>query len=291
MSDDTNLDEMLTTISQEELDNNQPATPLTIDSYCPNLDNGQTMIGKISPAGLDAVMKVLQVLIKEKPVDNLIIRNSTVLQDTGNCIIEGDMSKVLVFEGNTMDLDIINPKKNVQLFGQFRTSNDIYFIDDDENSKYILDNGEIQLFLYKQDNELTEQATVSYDINDENLVCEFIIDKETRKIIKNLGKDQSYLEYLFHDNQIKALHIPETAIFKFKEYINSPELKGFNETNADLIVRTSSFLPVDAEDYKVRAYKDTDESYLIVTDCQIGGQIDVVIKEKCDITTSGNVII
>ena len=277
-------------MDEETILNAPPLSPLNGQTYVPEIIDGQNFIGQISPAALDAVMKVLAILIKEKPIDNIVIRNSKVIQDTGTCIIEADMGKVLNYNGNTINLDIVNPKKNVTLFSQFRNSNDIYIIDDIDNSRYILDNGEVQLFLYKQDNVVNTINTVGHNVSTDMFVYDFVIDKETRKVIKGLCKDTNYIEYLFHDNKIKAIHIPETAIFKFAQYITDPSMKGFNETNADIIVRTSSFLPIDSDQYQLKVYKQSEEDYIIITECKIGG-IDVIIQEKCGVTTSGNIII
>jgi hypothetical protein len=87
------------------------------------------------------------------------------------------------------------------------------------------------------------------------------------------------------------MHIPETAIYIYPEYLNDANVSKLDETNAELVLRSSSFLPVDADNYNVNIVKLPGEKYTTVTECKIGGQINVKIIENCEITTSGNIMI
>jgi len=260
-----------------------------MSTYTPPTDQS-SIVGEITPANFDNMMKVLKVLIKERSSDNIIIRQSRVKQGASDCVIEADMTTVLNYQGQTVDLDIINPKKYVDLFGQFRSANNVFIVDDPVNNRFIITNGEIRLFLPKQESQL-EQEVESIDISNSTVLCTKTIDKDTRKIIKSLAKDQEFVEYLIQDNMLKAMHIPDTAVYVYEEYLNDPQASNLDETNAELTLRSSSFLPVDAEAYDVVLYKLQDGSYASVTDCKIGGQIDVKIIELTDETTGGNLLI
>lgn len=245
------------------------------------------IIGNITPANFDNMMKVLSVISKENPTDNIIIRDSKVCQNTANCIIEADMTKAL---GQPMNLDIINSNRYVKLFSQFRNDNNIFIVDDEQNKRFMVTNGEIRLFLPKQEQQTTQTAS-SVDITNSQKVCSKVIDKETRKIIKALAKDQEYVEFLIQENQLKAMHIPNTAVFVFSDYLADTNANKLDETNAELVLRSNSFLPVEADGYDVSILKLADGTYASITDCKIGGQIDVKVMELCDNTTGGNVLL
>lgn len=269
---------------------NNIASPLssTITNFKPITTS--TIIGEISPADFDNMVKVLNVLIKEKATDSIIIRQSQVKQGNSGCVIWADMTKILHYNSKFIDLDIINPKKYVASFSQFKNQNNIFIIDDNENSRFIVTNGEIKLFLPKQDN-LQQQNIDSVDFTNATLITTRMIDKETRKIIKNLSKDQEYVEYLFQDNLLKAMHIPDTAIYLYEEFQKDANANKLDETNSELTLRSSNFLPIDAEGYTIQIIKLQDDTYVVMTECKIGGQINVKIIEQCQQTTGGNVII
>ena len=250
----------------------------------------ESIIGEITPANFDNMMKVLNVLIKERTSDSVIIRDSQIKQGASDCVIEADMSQVLNYNGNAIDLDIINPKKYVSLFNQFRNQNNIFIVDDPDNSRFIITNGEVRLFLPKQDDVL-QQTTESINLENASSVCKSAVDKDTRKIIKGLAKDCDYVEYLIQDDNLKGMHIPDTAVYIFEEYQKDPKAVNLDETNADLILRSSNFLPIDADGYDINIYKLPSGDYASITDCKIGGQIDVRIAESCDIATGGNIVI
>lgn len=289
------LEQQLSEIVDAPIFNNQTAEPSALasplqsvtDTYTPQ---GVQIIASISPADFDNITKILNVITRENPADNLIIRQSKVKQGSTGCIIEADMTKILRNNGNLIDLDIINPRRYIPLFSQFRTENNIFITDDPANSRFVVDNGEINLFLPKQQTTVAQQVQ-SVDTTNSQQVCQRIIDKETRKIIKGFSKDKDYIEYLIQDNLVKAIHIPDTAIFKFSEFIKDDKAANLDETNADLALRTSSFLPIEADSYTIYILRLQDQSYVAITTCQIGGLIDVIITELVDETTGGNLLI
>lgn len=277
--DNINIDE-LSTIVETEIN-----SPLTINTFEPI---GEKIIAKVSPANFDGLLKIIDTIAKEN-TENISIRGSKIKHSTSNYIIQADITKILSHQGKTIDLDIINPKKYKALFSQFRNSNDVFIIDDPQNSRFIITNGEIRLFLPKQD-EVSGQEVATVDFTGASIITKKEVDKESRKIIRNLAKDQAYIEYLLQDGKLKAMHIPNIAIFKFSEFINDEKSKKLDETNAELILRSSNFLPIDAESYEISLIKLKDDNYASITTCQASNQINVMITETLDNTTNGGLV-
>jgi len=266
------------------------ASPLdsVTNNYQPHVDE-KKIIAELKPGDYDNFVKVLQILNKEKDDDVISIKESTVTKGNSDCVIQADMSPVLVNnEGKPVDIDIINPKRYIKLLEQFRSQDNIFIIDDDENSRFILTNGEVKLFLPKSDNEL-EKDVESFDIDDSETICEKQIDKDTRRIIKNLAKDQDYIDYLIQDDELKAIYIPDTAVYTFSEYKNDKNTQNLDETNADLALRSSNFLPVESENYQLYILKKGDD-YISLTDCMAGGKIAIRVSESLETATGGNLI-
>ena len=271
-------------------DIDEQASPLdsVTNNYQPHVDE-KKIIAELKPGDYDNFVKVLQILNKEKDDDIISIKESTVTKGNSDCVIQADMSPVLVNnEGKPVDIDIINPKRYIKLLEQFRSQDNIFIIDDDENSRFILTNGEVKLFLPKSDNEL-EKDVESFDIDDSETICEKQIDKDTRRIIKNLAKDQDYIDYLIQDDELKAIYIPDTAVYTFSEYKNDKNTQNLDETNADLALRSSNFLPVESENYQLYILKKGDD-YISLTDCMAGGKIAIRVSESLETATGGNLI-
>src|SRR6056297_815918 len=255
------------------------ASPLdsVTNNYQPHVDE-KKIIAELKPGDYDNFVKVLQILNKEKDDDIISIKESTVTKGNSDCVIQADMSPVLVNnEGKPVDIDIINPKRYIKLLGQFRSQDNIFIID-----------GEVKLFLPKSDNEL-EKDVESFDIDDSETICEKQIDKDTRRIIKNLAKDQDYIDYLIQDDELKAIYIPDTAVYTFSEYKNDKNTQNLDETNADLALRSSNFLPVESENYQLYILKKGDD-YISLTDCMAGGKIAIRVSESLETATGGNLI-
>lgn len=286
LEDDFNAFDQTTEADDSVEETNVEAIQINENKYEP--DSVQKIIGQVSPADFDNMIKILTLLKKEKTVDAITIKDSKILQGTSNYIIEADMTKILQHDGNTISFDILDPKTYVDLFKEFRSSNDIFILDDPENKRYLLTNGEIRLQLPKKitDGENSDTSIKNIDISQLTPFCKRKIDKEERGMIKNLSKNTSYIEYLIQDNLLKAMNIPDFAVYTFTDYINDKNAKKLDETNSDLTLRTASFLPIDAESYDVEIFKK-DDKYVSITRCKIGGQIDVTISEFCDDTTGG----
>lgn len=258
----------------------------SITSYKPLEEN--LIICQISPAKFDSFLKVLNVLISDKSSnDSLIIKDSMVTQNVSSAIVSSNIEDV--FDGKKIDLQIINPKKYLKLFKTFRNNNDIFIMDDVENSRFIISNGEIRLFLPKQIENLIETVKVPDLSNCEGLYS-IKIDKATRNIIIGLSNEAPYIDYLIQEDTLKGIHVPDTAIYLFSDYISDIKAAKLDETNADLALRSTSFLSIPAEDYEIAIGKQADGTFISVTNCNTGF-IKVDIYEFLEITTGGNILI
>jgi hypothetical protein len=155
---------------------------------------------------------------------------------------------------------------------------------------FLLTNGEVKLFLPKQDISEDSKEVETFDIDSAEGICERKIDKETRKIIKNLSKDQERIDFLIQDNELKSIYIPDTAIYTFPDFKKDPNAQNLDETNADLALRCSNFLPVEADNYELFIIKTSDDNYVAITDCKVGGMISVRVQESLELSTGGNLI-
>lgn len=270
----------------EEIENTDQTSPLSI--FKPPIENENNIICQVSPAKFDSLLKVLNVLITDKSSnDSLIIKNSAITQSTSGAIIGADIQDI--FGSNKTNLHILNPKKYIRLFKQFRNNNDIFIINDVENSRFIVTNGEIKLFLPQQAETLVEEIKLP-DLGTCTLICNIKVDKSTRNIISGLAADVDYIEYLIQDNLLKAIHIPDTAIYLFNDYLKDPKAIKLDETNSDLSLRSTMSFPIIAEDYEISIGKQPDGSYISATRCNTGF-IKIDVFEPLEISTGGNILI
>ena len=98
-------------------------TPTPLSAVTPTYtpEGSLSIIGAIPPASFDNFLKVLNVLVKDNKVNECItIRDSQIKQQAGVNLIIADLTSILNYKGQSITLDIINPKKYVNLFDQFR---------------------------------------------------------------------------------------------------------------------------------------------------------------------------
>ena len=273
---------------QQPIPEQGPLDSIT-ESFSPNVED-KKIIAAITPADYDNMVKILQILNKENNDESITIKQSQIKQGQTDCVIEANIQEVLKNKnGEFVDLDIINPKKYIKLLEQFKSQDDIFIIQDNENSRYIVTNGEVRLFLPKQDDTNVQQDAQTFDMSGCETICQFEVDKDIRKIVKNLAKDQDYIDYLFQGGVVKAIHIPDTAIYTFPEYKGDPAAQALDETNTELALRSSNFLPVDADIYTVYIIKLTNGKYASISDCK-SGKIAIRTTEICDLATGGNLL-
>jgi len=265
----------------------ETVTPLSVSAFKPLIAE-DNIICQISPAKFDSLLKVLNVLINEKSSnDSLIIKDSTITQAFSGAIISSNIQEV--FDNDKTNLQIINPKRHIKLFRNFKNNNNVFILDDSENSRFIITNGEVKLFLPKQMETLVEEVVIP-DLSNCTELCSIKVDKSTRNIIIGLASDVDYIEYLIQDDLLKAIHIPNTAIYLFNEYINDPKAAKLDETNADLALRSTVYFPILAEDYELNLGKTPESNYVLVTRCNTGF-IKVDVFEQLEVSTGGNILI
>ena len=78
-------------------------------------------------------------------------------------------------------------------------------------------------------------------------------------------------------------------MYTFSEYKNDKNTQNLDETNADLALRSSNFLPVESENYQLYILKKGDD-YISLTDCMAGGKIAIRVSESLETATGGNLI-
>ena len=260
-----------------------PASPLTT-SFKPQTNSNNNILTDVTPAKFDGLLKVLNLLTDSN--DPIIISKSQITKNlSSGAIVSMDINDVFEEE---VDLHIVNPKKNIKLFKTLKNNNNIYITEDNENSRYIIMNGEVRLFLPKQDESIKEFESVMPSLEGVKGLASIKLNKDTKNIITELASGVDYVEYLFQDNQMKAIHIPETAIYIFEDFIRDKEASKLDETNADLALRSTSFLPIAADNYILNIGQLKDNSYCSYIVCDTG-YIKVSVFEELEDTTGGSI--
>lgn len=270
-------------------DSGEEKAPLSVTQYQPLSD--QTVLAEITPAMFDGFLKVLKLVVGDmKGNEAVMINKSVITQDVKGAIITADLKPI--FNDLEIDLHIVNPKKYFRLLKNFKSNNNIYIIDDDENARYLFNNGEIRLFLPKKASTDNTSKIEIPDLSDVEVLCQKEIDKDSRDIIVNLAGDSDYVEYLIQDDELKGIHIPDTAVYIFNEYLNDPKTANLDETNAELTLRSIVYMPVEANSYKVYLCKKKgdDDSYIAYTECD-AGFLKIGVYEILERVTGGNILI
>ncbi len=243
----------------------EPASPL-IDDRTDNFiaSEDDNVIKKIIPAKWEAFLEILDFLTKDGD-ESVIIKNSVIMYPyKGGSIIKADLKEV--FDDDNMNLHISSPKKWTKLFKTLSGGN-VYILD--EESKFIVTNGQIKLFLPKQLNSYVSNLTFP-SFSDTEKVCEdSIIQKESRDKILRLGKDVQYIEFLIQDNKFKSVNVPNTAIYILPEYVKDQDAQKLTNGNADLTLRSTVFLPYPADTYQLLIGRNlVNDSYFAYTICK-----------------------
>ena len=245
-------------------------------------ENKVSTIATVSPGKFDMFLKILGNLTSTN--ETIIIKNNIIIKTISETIAKTDLGKI--FEKNKVSFEIINPKKYIKLMKQFKNNSDIVIIDDNPNSRYIFVNDEIRLFIPKQDDSITNQQETMPNFKNVKVIATRKINKEIKEIINELARDVDYIEFLFKNDIFKGIHIPDTAIYIFEEYIN--EKNKIDENNADLILRSSTYFPIPAENYNlnIAQFQNEDKTYCLYTVCE--NFININIYEELEETTDGS---
>jgi hypothetical protein len=261
-------------------------TPLAAISVKPPINEDLELIATISTLNFDMLVKILGFL--EKSGDTIVIKDSQINQSMSGAIITANVSKA--FDNKKINLDILNPKKNIKLLKQFKNNNDVLIYKDENNKRFIITNGEIRLFLPQQVESLTESIGLPDNLSEAKWPYQIKIDKAASKQILGLASETNYIEYIIQDEKLKALHIPNTAIYIFNEYVGDPKTLKLDETNADILLRSDVFLPITAEEYQLAIGQLPGSStYVSYVECNLGfDDIKVGIYEDLKNCTGGD---
>lgn len=226
-------------------------------AFAPPLQPGQTLICKINPGKFDAFVKILSIL-NDKNV--IVINQSQICQsiNNGSAIVTANLASLLDSTGD-ISLHILNPKKYLKYFKNIKGEADIHFIDDANNQRYIVTNGDMSIYLPKQIEALEAEAAPPDLTSAEPIGQTIEIDKEIRNIITTMASDSPNVDLLIHQNQLKGVYIPETAVYSFKDYIKDQ----IDDINAELKLRAYSFLSVPGDTYKISLGKIGDTIWLL----------------------------
>lgn len=248
-------------------------------------ESGEKILVSFPPAKFDTFVKVLELF--NKSTESIKIQSSNIIQKFGPAVASADVSTL--FDNQEIDIEIMKPSKYIKLFKNFRNNEDVKFIEDNTNNRYIITNDEIKLFLPKQAM-ASDGDTLMPDFEDSESLFEIKIDKETAKQLISLSSGSNYVEYLIQDDKLKGIHVPDTAIYLFTEYIKDPKAKTLDETSANQMLRTGIFLSVPAEDYTIHIGKLKTGGYFSFTDCNTG-IVHVNVFENLEDSTGGNLLI
>jgi len=226
----------------------------------PIIPEGMSTVSLMSPGNFDAFVKTIEVLQDSNVIE---ISDSQICQryKQGIAVLMTDVSPI--FDNKQVSFTILNPKKYIKFLRNLRGNNHVAIVDDAAQQRYIFTNKVIKLFIPKPIDETLEDVTIPDLSNTTQLGETITIDKETANQIKGLSGDS--VELLVHNDTIKGVYIPETAVYLFEKYSD----ENIDETNADFLLKAHSFLNVPAEEYKVSTFK-TGDDYWLVQECNTG---------------------
>lgn len=239
---------------------------------------------ELEPAKFDALTKLLSLLQESNSIN---IDKGTIIQsiNKGTTILYTSISK---FIGQEINLTILNPKKYIKLFKSVKGNNNVIIYDDTEHQRYLITNGDVKLFLPKQLEELTLTMNDLPDFSSAAIMGVPIkIDSNYKNNIKSLIGSEDHIDLLFEAEQLKAIYIPETAVYTFAGFVGKTSI---DENTADLMLRSYAFTIVDGEEYTFNIGKLNGEDFWMVTQVNTG-LVDVMLFEKIQSVTNDNLLI
>jgi len=247
----------------------------TTEAATPTQPISMQLVSTMNPAQFDSLIKTISLLEKQECI---IINNSKICQSIspGVTIIKTDLQPII---GDNISMHILNPRKAIKLFKSIKGNSNIAIYDDSSQQRYVVTNGAVKAFLPKQASELDEGVTEP-DLSEFSTVGKTItISKEIRSSISPVLGECDHCELLIHDNQLKGVYVPETAVYLFEEYANEP----IDETNADINLKSYSFLGLDADTYDI-IIGEKDKTYWMMIRATGASLIDVLesVQEVTD---------
>jgi hypothetical protein len=263
------------------MDTTNPFGIATVPTSSNLTRSGQVELVSISPADFDQLTRILAILMDQ---GSITITDSIICQaiPKGTTILKSVISSIV----KNLNLHIANPKKAIKSFKSIK-GGDVKIIDDDEQKRYLVGNETILAFLPKQLDSVVKSLNppdlTGFQILGDEGFQVIHIDKELRDLIKTNSAGSETQDILFRGMNACAIYIPETAIIN----INGNK-EPIDETNADLILRTHSFLLADSENYEILIGK-IDDSYYMITNSKIG-TIEVSVYENLNDVSTANML-
>ncbi len=249
---------------------------------------GLNLILELTPAIFDGLTKVLSLL---QDNDVISIKDSQIIQsiNNGTTFFTSDISPLI---GKNVNLDFTNPKRTIGIFKLIKGSNNIRIYDDPELNSYSLISDESNLTLAKPAQVVENTISMIPTLEDLDLLGKPIVLSSDAKVrAKNfLSKtEKDHVDLLIEQNQLKAIYIPDDIVYHFTEFKNP----NINQSNAELMLKSYSFLKVDGEEYMIHLAKQKiNDKFIIITQIKTNfDKINIDVFEFVDQTTFGNSLI
>ena len=254
-------------------------SPIVATQYRPETD--ENIVCELNPAQFDGLVKILN---KLSSADFINIQSSLLTYNQQGVIVLFDLKSI----HENITLHVSNAKNLVRLMKTVDSNNNVFIINDEENCRYIIDNGEIKLFLPMLTTELEQESFP--DLSNFAVINELELDSTQIKKLQNLCKGAEHIEYLFDENNVcKGIYVYEQALYIFPQYLNDSDISKFNESTAALALRSDRFPEFEAEKYSLSFLKDNSNNYSLYI--KIQSFVDVHWYESLQDTTGGNVLI
>lgn len=259
-------DSMLTPTTKEE----EPSDP--------------NLIMRMSSEQFEQFKMILVKLMKCKAPESFVIDDNIIIHNVNGTVITTNMNKL--FNPKKLNLHIINPAKYSLIFKSFKEG-DVDIINDPDNQRFIIKNSNMEVYLPKRMDAMGIKDSIP-DVNNVTPVCKISVTKEEQTLIKDIFRSAEHIDFLIHENKIKGVYNEDIGVYKFNDYVNEK----INESNADLILRTSMFIPIESADiYHIYIGKRPDYSYICLTDCVLNGVIDIRVYEMLQVAASTTLLL
>lgn len=243
------------------------------------------VICDLTPGAFDGLIKITTIL---QDYGTIIIENSRIIQalSNGTSILSCDISNII---GPNINLHILNPKKYVKGFKAIKSTSNVKIIDDVQMKRYIISDNLAKIYLSKQIDDVILDNSLP-DLGSSTVIGKAVtFQKEDIKRLNAFisGSDSSQgVNILVKDDQAVAAQVDDFGITKFTEY----ESVGITDTNADLSLKSYTFLMFDAESCEMHLAKNTDDKYWLMSKMNIG-YVNISIFENIAISSDQQLLI
>lgn len=224
-----------------------------------NIPNSLDLVLDLDPAKFDALTKILNLL---QDNDVVSIKDSQIVQSIkgGTTFFTSNIESII---GPNVNLDFTNPKRIIKIFKLIKSASNIKIFNDPDMERYKLVSDEAIFYLSKP-NKVVEDALAAIPNRDDLtfLGLPVVLAGDSKSRAKNYvnSSEESHVDLLIEENQLKAVFIPADMIYHFSEFKNP----NIDPENAELSLRSFTFLSIDGE--KTDIFLAThNNKYLIIT--------------------------